>query len=119
MAYLSLAVIIEVAVLGAVWCRHLVHLFTEAGEARRNYRSTVEGLAVRTHQAAQAELEWARDSTEVAEATQRLVQHAAEVQDGLALERKLRKALQTAPPPRPAPARRAEQKEPPGSSASA
>lgn len=102
MAYVTLLVIVAVSVAGALLCRHLVRVLIDAGAARRNYRSTVEGLAVRTHHAAQVDRERARDSTEVAEATRMLARQVTEVQDALALERKLRKAIRSTTPSTPA-----------------
>jgi biopolymer transport protein ExbB/TolQ len=99
MAYVTLLVIMATSVAGLLLCRHLVRLLIDARTARITYRATVEGLAERTHHAAKAERERALECSEVAEATQMLAHHATEMRETLALERKLRKAIASTPPP--------------------
>ena len=123
MAYVTLFAIIVVMIAAiaalTLMCRYLVRVFTDAGQTRRNYRSTMEGLAIRTHNAAKADRDIARDSSEVAEATQMLARQVTEVQDTLALERKLRKAIRATPVPPPPLPRKSDRDKSPGTEASA
>lgn len=98
MAYITVVVLSAAVVAGFFLSRYLLGVLSEAQTSRSNIRSTVEGLSIRAHQAAEADRERARASSEVAQAARDLAQQAAEVQDALALERKLRKAISTTRP---------------------
>lgn len=93
MEYVTLLVVMTALTATAFLLIAVLKWIAELRRARREFRSTVEGLSVRTHRAAQMDQERARDSREVAEASRQLTRQAEEVQDTLALERKLRKAL--------------------------
>jgi hypothetical protein len=103
MAYVTLLVIMTVLATAAFFSVYVLRAVASARTARLTYRSTVEGLAARTFRAAQADRELAQGSAEVAEASRSLARQVTEVQDALALERKVRKAIaMTAPPEAPA-----------------
>lgn len=110
MEYITLVVIFAAMAAMTIFLIMIADWIAAHHRARRDFRSTVEGLAVRTHQAARMDQQIARGSPEMTEATLELMIHVAEVQDNLALERKLRKALASSSGPSSAdpPSRRRE-----------